>query len=44
MKEHQDTKAVKIHTWMNMNKDNYFVQNLGSIWLRTLIRKNLAND
>ena len=35
-----DEDADVIDNWMNMNLDNSFVQNLGKIWLRKLIRSD----
>lgn len=35
-----DEDADNIYYWMNNNKENLFVQNLGNIWLKKLIRSS----
>lgn len=36
----EDENADIIFDWMNNNKSNLFVQNLGNIWLKKLIRSS----
>ena len=44
MNNKAELSANKIYDWMNMNKNNNFIQNLGRIWLKSLIRKSLSSQ
>jgi len=35
---HKDMNSDIIFEWMQKNKDNVFVQKLGNIWLKAIIR------